>query len=127
MTFTFDQVNNAWVINNKVFDPTFIGATLKQGPPAGPGPDGVVWKLKNADASSWSHPIHIHLEEFRILLRNGKLPDRTEQCQKDVLILRPNEEVFIFLRSRDFLGKYPIHCHNVVHEDSAMMMRFDVK
>jgi len=126
MTFTFDS-KGGWVINDKLFDPTFIGAMLTQGPPAGTGPDGVVWKLKNAAPSDWSHPVHIHLEEFRILLRDRKPPDRTEQSKKDVLILRPNEEVYIFLRSRDFLGKYPIHCHNVVHEDHAMMMRFDVK
>ena len=23
--------------------------------------------------------------------------------------------------SRDWVGKYPMHCHNVVHEDHAMM------
>jgi FtsP/CotA-like multicopper oxidase with cupredoxin domain len=126
MTFVFDQQNTFWVINGQPFDPATIGTTLKQGPPAGSGPDGVVWTLKNAEASTWSHPIHIHLEEFRILLRNGKPPDRTEQSKKDVVILRPNEEIQIFLRSRDFLGKYPIHCHNAIHEDMFMMMRFDV-
>jgi FtsP/CotA-like multicopper oxidase with cupredoxin domain len=121
--FGIDQV---WKINGKEFDPDTIGEVLKQGPPTGSGPDGWVWTLKNEDASIWSHPIHIHLEEFQILLRNGKPPDRTEQTKKDVLLLRPNEEVQIFLRFRDFLGKYPIHCHNVIHEDMAMMMRFDV-
>jgi FtsP/CotA-like multicopper oxidase with cupredoxin domain len=125
-TFVFDQQNTLWVINGQPFDPATIGTTLKQGPPVGAGPDGVVWTLKNGAASDWSHPIHIHLEEFRILLRDGKPPGQTEQSKKDVLILRPNEEVQIFLRSRDFLGKYPIHCHNVVHEDMFMMMRFDV-
>jgi len=43
-----------------------------------------------------------------------------------VLIISPQEEVQIFLRFRDFLGKYPVHCHNVLHEDQAMMLRFDV-
>ncbi len=129
MAFTFDFQNGIWVVNGNPFNPNPpMGVpTLMQGPPAGAGPDGVVWRLKNADASTWSHPIHIHLEEFRILLRNEKPPDRAERSKKDVLILRPNEEVYIFLRSRDFSGKYPIHCHNVVHEDHAMMMRFEVK
>jgi len=35
--------------------------------------------------------------------------------------LHPNERVLLFFRFRDWLGKYPIHCHNVVHEDHAMM------
>jgi hypothetical protein len=26
----------------------------------------------------------------------------------------------------DFLGKYVMHCHNVVHEDHAMMIRWDI-
>ena len=28
---------------------------------------------------------------------------------------------------RDFTGKYVMHCHNVVHEDHAMMIRFDIE
>jgi FtsP/CotA-like multicopper oxidase with cupredoxin domain len=23
-------------------------------------------------------------------------------------------------------GRYPMHCHNVVHEDHAMMVRWDI-
>ena len=53
-------------------------------------------------------------------------PPAYEQTRKDVLRLDPLEEVQIFLRFRDFLGKYPIHCHNVLHEDHEMMLRFDV-
>jgi FtsP/CotA-like multicopper oxidase with cupredoxin domain len=34
--------------------------------------------------------------------------------------------VKIFVRFRDFTGKYPLHCHNVIHEDHAMMARYDV-
>ncbi|MFL6464933.1 MAG: multicopper oxidase domain-containing protein, partial [Bryobacteraceae bacterium] len=26
----------------------------------------------------------------------------------------------------DFLGRYVMHCHNVVHEDHAMMIRWDI-
>ena len=40
--------------------------------------------------------------------------------------LHPNERVLLFFRFRDWLGKYPIHCHNVVHEDHAMMGLWDV-
>ena len=46
--------------------------------------------------------------------------------RKDVVRLQGNEEVRIFLRFRDFLGRYPMHCHNVVHEDHAMMLRWDI-
>ena len=42
------------------------------------------------------------------------------------MLLRPNEEIKVFIRFRDFLGKYVMHCHNVVHEDHAMMVRWDI-
>jgi FtsP/CotA-like multicopper oxidase with cupredoxin domain len=31
------------------------------------------------------------------------------------------------MRFRDFHGKYVMHCHNVIHEDHAMMVRWDVE
>ena len=40
--------------------------------------------------------------------------------------LHPDETVKIYVRFRDFLGKYPMHCHNVVHEDHAMIAHDDV-
>jgi hypothetical protein len=35
--------------------------------------------------------------------------------------------VTTFSRFRDFVGDYPIHCHNTVHEDHAMMLLFQVQ
>ena len=40
--------------------------------------------------------------------------------------LGPNDEVKLYMRWRDFLGKHVMHCHNVVHEDHAMMIRWDI-
>ena len=53
-------------------------------------------------------------------------PPPVEQGRKDVVSLRSGEQVQVFLRFRDFLGQYPMHCHNIVHEDHAMMLRWDV-
>jgi hypothetical protein len=30
------------------------------------------------------------------------------------------------MRWSDFLGKHVLHCHNVVHEDHSMMIRWDI-
>ena len=57
--------------------------------------------------------------------RNGK-PTPHEMGRKDVYVLEPNEEVRAFTRFRDFLGKYRMHCHNLIHEDHAMMIRWDI-
>ena len=70
--------------------------------------------------------VHIHLEEGRILSRNGKPPPAHEAGRKDVYVLNPDDEVRVFIRFRDFSGKYMMHCHNTIHEDHAMMIRFDI-
>src|SRR6202008_504510 len=46
--------------------------------------------------------------------------------RRDVALLLPNWEVKVFMRWKDFLGKYVMHCHNVVHEDHAMMIRWEI-
>ena len=49
-----------------------------------------------------------------------------EHARKDVVQLHPNERVELFFRFRDWLGRYPLHCHNVIHEDHAMMLRWEI-
>ncbi|HEV2489084.1 MAG TPA: multicopper oxidase domain-containing protein [Candidatus Acidoferrales bacterium] len=131
-TFKFDRLNGQWSINGQFMDCGFG--------PAGPPPGGFSqnfrftvqqnsvehWVLRNA-TGDWTHPIHIHLEEHQILSRNGAVPSPVEQSRKDVTQLHQNERVELFFRFRDWLGKYPIHCHNVVHEDHAMMALWHVQ
>jgi len=50
-----------------------------------------------------------------------------EVSRKDVTRLQFNETDTLFFRFRDFAGDYPMHCHNVVHEDHAMMLLFQVQ
>jgi FtsP/CotA-like multicopper oxidase with cupredoxin domain len=86
--------------------------------------------LRNA-GEDWSHPVHIHLEEHQIVERRGLPTTDTERLlietsRKDVSVIDPGEELEIKLRFRDWTGRYPIHCHNTVHEDHAMMLRWEV-
>jgi FtsP/CotA-like multicopper oxidase with cupredoxin domain len=46
--------------------------------------------------------------------------------RKDVYVLGPAESMKVLLRFRDFTGKYLMHCHDLVHEDHAMMIRWDI-
>jgi FtsP/CotA-like multicopper oxidase with cupredoxin domain len=115
--FEFDRENNVWTVNGQIFDPETPMISVKRG-------TAEIWTL--VAKGSWSHPVHIHFEEGRILSRNGVAPPVHERGRKDVYVLSPGEEVRVFLRFRDFTGKYMMHCHNTVHEDHAMMMRFDV-
>ena len=86
-----------------------------------------VWTVQN-NSGGWMHPVHTHMEEFRMSKRNGVVvgPGNVEYARKDVLRLQHGELCTLNYRFRDFEGRYPLHCHNTLHEDHAMMMRFDV-
>jgi FtsP/CotA-like multicopper oxidase with cupredoxin domain len=117
-TFKFDRLNGQWSINGQFMDCNTFRFTVQQNSVED-------WILMNL-SGDWTHPIHIHLEEHQILSRNRAAPSPVETARKDVTQLHPNERVRLFFRFRDWVGKYPIHCHNVVHEDHAMMALWHV-
>jgi FtsP/CotA-like multicopper oxidase with cupredoxin domain len=85
------------------------------------------WILKNG-GGGWDHPIHIHFEEGQILDRNGD-PNAVpawEKGRKDVYRLRPGGSLTITMQFRDWGGMFMEHCHNTVHEDNAMLMRWEI-
>jgi FtsP/CotA-like multicopper oxidase with cupredoxin domain len=86
-----------------------------------------IWHLVNG-GGGWDHPIHIHFEEGQILARNGSAANVPlwERGRKDVYRLRPGGSVTITMQFRDFGGMFMEHCHNTVHEDHAMLLRWDV-
>jgi FtsP/CotA-like multicopper oxidase with cupredoxin domain len=116
--FRFDRSGGNWTINNKVFDEDEVRATIVQG-------TAERWILQN-NSGGWEHPIHIHFEEFQMLERDGATPPPVERGRKDVARLSRNGTIKLFMRFRDFVGRYPMHCHNTVHEDHAMMLRWDI-
>ncbi|HSY48068.1 MAG TPA: multicopper oxidase domain-containing protein [Thermoanaerobaculia bacterium] len=118
-TFKFDRLNGQWSINGQFMDCNQFRFAVQQN-------SVEQWLLMNL-SGDWTHPIHIHLEEHQILSRNRAAPTLpADRGRKDVTQLHPNERVQLFFRFRDWLGKYPIHCHNVVHEDHAMMALWHV-
>jgi FtsP/CotA-like multicopper oxidase with cupredoxin domain len=118
--FRFDRLNGQWSINGTFMDCNRIRFTVKQN-------TSEHWVLTNF-SGDWTHPIHIHLEEHQIVSRNRKeTPFNYEIARKDVVKLRQNERVELFFRFRDWTGRYPLHCHNTVHEDHAMMMRWEIQ
>src|SRR3954464_10242035 len=85
------------------------------------------WTLKNG-GGGWDHPIHIHFEEGQILSRNGSASNvpAWEKGRKDVYRLRPRGAPTITTPVRDWGGMFMEHCHNTVHEDNAMLMRWEL-
>ena len=123
--FRFERGNGAWQVNGKFYDENDISALPVQ-------ETGEVWVFQNG-GGGWAHPIHVHFEEFRILSHNGIVPKPgvpingfIEYGRSDVAPLQISEEISVFIRFQDMSGRYAMHCHNVVHEDHAMMVRFDI-
>jgi FtsP/CotA-like multicopper oxidase with cupredoxin domain len=119
-TWRFDRSNGVWTVNGQIYDPTVARARIDQ-------ESEELWVFQNTN-DGWSHPIHMHFEEARILSRNGRAPALTspEYGRKDVIALNEIEEIHMFVRFRDMKGRYVMHCHNSVHEDAAMMVRVDI-
>jgi FtsP/CotA-like multicopper oxidase with cupredoxin domain len=117
-SFRFERNNGQWSINGKFWNPERVDAAPKLNVPE-------IWKLQS-DSGGWAHPIHVHLDDFRILSIDGKPPPPEWRGRKDVLSLLPGDAAEILVEFRDFTGKYMMHCHQQAHEDHAMMIRFDV-
>jgi FtsP/CotA-like multicopper oxidase with cupredoxin domain len=89
-----------------------------------------VWRIKGF--VGWTHPVHIHFEEGIFLSRGGKAPPEWEKwARKDMYRVGPEfdsaPDIEFVYRSRDFLGDYVEHCHNTMHEDHAMLLRWDAR
>jgi FtsP/CotA-like multicopper oxidase with cupredoxin domain len=107
-----------WSVNGQIFDCDTPAAQIPEG-------SGEVWVFQN-NSGGWQHPIHVHFEEFMVLERNGAPPPPFERGRKDVARLGYGSEMKVFMRFRDFTGRYMMHCHNSTHEDHAMMVRWDI-
>jgi FtsP/CotA-like multicopper oxidase with cupredoxin domain len=106
-----------WLVNGKPFDPTVSMAFPKQG-------SGELWTIKNG-GGGWVHPVHFHMEEHQVLSRTGGMA-ADDISKEDVVALGPSESVTFFRRFRTFTGKYVAHCHNLAHEDHAMMFGWEI-
>jgi spore coat protein A, manganese oxidase len=115
MHFRHGDVNGmaGWTINDQPFAPDRINAHPRLGTVE-------VWRL----ISDFHHPIHLHLAHFQVLSRGSGRPGPYDRGWKDTLDLRPAEEAAIIVRFDGYAGKYVFHCHNLEHEDMAMMGNF---
>jgi FtsP/CotA-like multicopper oxidase with cupredoxin domain len=126
-----------WLINGKQFDPQNPLVSLKN-------PDGHryaatpkmdsfnLWEIRNG-GGGWVHPMHLHMEEHRTVMRNslsvvdgGGPAHPDDVSREDVIALDPDESVIVYRGFRDFVGPYVVHCHNLMHEDHAMMFAWSI-
>jgi spore coat protein A len=106
--------HSGWLINGRPFDAGRMEARPKLG-------DVEIWRL----TSDVAHPVHLHLDQFQVLSVNGERPSGPPEW-KDTVELRDAQTVEIVTRFTDYRGRYVLHCHNLEHEDMAMMAAFEV-
>jgi len=111
------RTNGAWAINGYLWDPDRVLARPRLG-------ETELWTFRNS-SGGWWHPMHVHLNLFDVVSRNGAPPPPWEQAKKDTVVLGPNDEVDVRIRFERYRGRFVFHCHNIEHEDMAMMARFD--
>lgn len=104
-----------WTINDQAFDPTNSLADPELG-------SVELWRF----TSDFHHPVHLHAAHFQVLSRSGDTPDPQDVGWKDTVDVRPMETVEVLVRFDGYRGRYLIHCHNLEHEDMAMMANFTV-
>jgi spore coat protein A len=96
-----------------------------------------IWRFIND--SGVSHPMHMHLEMFQILDRDGfttgaggivvpngtpQSPPSEERGWKDTAMVAPSQILRVIVHFSDYKGKYPYHCHILEHEEHEMMRQF---
>ncbi|TDW89077.1 multicopper oxidase family protein [Kribbella sp. VKM Ac-2566] len=107
--------HRGWTINGKAFDPAVMQAQVKLD-------QYEIWSF----VTDVHHPVHVHLAPFQVLTRGGsnKL-SAYDHGWKDTVDIRPAEVVEVLVKFSAHKGKYLIHCHNLEHEDMAMMAAFE--
>jgi hypothetical protein len=84
------------------------------------------WTYING-GGGWDHPIHLHFEEGITMNRGSATIPATERLvRKDVWRLRAGGQVTFQVQFGEYGGSYVNHCHNTVHEDFAMLFRYQL-
>jgi spore coat protein A len=102
-----------WTINGSAFDPERSLADVPLGRTE-------TWRFR----TDVHHPVHVHLDHFQVLRRGSGGPGAFDSGWKDTVDVRPREVVEVAVRFTEHPGRFVLHCHNLEHEDMAMMAVF---
>jgi spore coat protein A len=130
-TVRVERKHGLWTVNGETWDD--VEKSNFRRVLGNPKPyDIEIWDLVN-ESGGWFHPVHIHLIDGQLMSRNntpGNKPYAWEGGPKDVFYLGENETASVLMQfttgDGNAGGRYMLHCHNLVHEDSDMMIQFAV-
>jgi spore coat protein A, manganese oxidase len=109
-----DNGQRCWLINGKPFDPARMDARPRLGTTE-------IWRI----TTDMHHPVHLHLSHFQVLSHSGR-PTAYDSGWKDTVDLGAGEVTNLIVPFDSYRGRYVFHCHNLEHEDMAMMGNFEV-
>ncbi len=105
----------AWLINNRPFDPGRTDADPAYG-------STELWRI----SSDAEHPVHLHGVHFQVANPGWHRHHQAEVSWKDTVALNAHQRVELLIPFTASRGRYVFHCHNLEHEDMAMMANFEV-
>jgi FtsP/CotA-like multicopper oxidase with cupredoxin domain len=97
----------AWSIDNRVFG-EHSPLRVAQG-------QRVVLEMVNSTAMA--HPMHLHGHHFQVVALNGK---PVKGAVRDTILVPTNGSVSVAFDA-DNPGRWPLHCHNLLHMATGMM------
>ena len=112
-----------WTVNGQLYDPQVVNVTPQLNTTE-------IWTFQNN--SGQAHPVHIHDIQWQILDVNGVPPSAGDAGPKDTFlvparVMGVSGTVRVMGTFIDHVGDYVSHCHNLEHEDHAMMFNFQVQ
>jgi spore coat protein A len=103
-------MEKGWAINGQPFDPSRIDVHPL------PLNGTELWYFH----SDRSYPLHLHLAHCQISAHGGR-PRASDAGWKDTISMYAGQASSVLVKFNGYRGRYVFHCHNLEHEDMAMM------
>ena len=117
--FVFRSTEDMHLINGLSFEMNRVDEQI---------PLGQVERWLFSNDSTLPHPVHLHGSHFQVESRSGGRNQvfPYEAGWKDTVLVMPLETVAVLVQFDRYRGIFPLHCHNLQHEDMGMMLNVEV-
>ena len=72
------------------------------------------------------HPMHLHGVHVRVLDRSTGAVHAGDRAWKDTVMVAVGETVIVQPRFAPYPGRFVFHCHNLEHQEKAMMLQYEI-